>query len=140
MNLEEKIRNSLLVIVLLAIVTTLSYSVYHNFTIDQHIHIHDCGIIKSKSTDEVIIKYGTNTELYLNIQFEKVGFRAQQTDPTTYFKYKVGDKVCFDWEQRNPEYDNLWGIIGDMTCAMSTIVATLALIYYLIGGFSSKKE
>ena len=36
----------------------------------------DCGIVSSKSQDEIAIKYGTKTQLYLNIKFEKSGFRS----------------------------------------------------------------
>ena len=55
----------------------------------------DCRNVISKSSDEVVIKHGVRTELYLNIQFKKSGFRSIECEPTVYFSKKVGDDVCF---------------------------------------------
>lgn len=55
----------------------------------------DCGKIVSKSNDEITIKHGTRTELYLNIQFEKDGFKSIEVEPTSYFKHKINDIVCY---------------------------------------------
>lgn len=60
-----------------------------------------CGTIVSKSNDEVAIKHGTQTQLFLNIEFDKKGFESVQVLPTTYFKHKVGERVCIDFQHND---------------------------------------
>ena len=72
-------------------------TLYFLFT-DLKVTYPDCGKVVSKSSDEVAIKHGSKTELYLNVQFQKSGFRSVLCEPTTYFQYKIGDKVCFNIE------------------------------------------
>lgn len=57
----------------------------------------DCGIILKKSTEEVNIKNGSKTELYLLCEFEKNGVIAKRADITTYLKYNKGDNICFSF-------------------------------------------
>lgn len=55
-----------------------------------------CGTVVYRSSDEITIKYGTKTELYLGVEFEDgVGRHAIETDVDTYISKKVGDHVCF---------------------------------------------
>ena len=78
------------------------YSIYCIFFFFANSHnptYSDCGKIISKSQDEVVIKYGTSTELYLNIQFEKSGFKSINAKTTDYFHYKKGDTICYDLRQ-----------------------------------------
>ena len=60
------------------------------------------GVVLSKSTDEVQIKYGTRTDLYLLMQFENRA-RAIEVSPTTYLSSEVGDELTFklDYEEMN---------------------------------------
>ena len=69
-----------------------SYFVITNFNENTYI---DCGTVISRLSDEINIKHGTKTELYLNVQFDKSGFRSIECTPTTYFSKKKGDDVCF---------------------------------------------
>lgn len=79
----------------------------------KHYYYLDCGTIVSKSQDEVVIKYGTETELYLNVQFKKAGFRSVKVNPTTYFKFNVGENICFDLKAEPPnEYHDFLMKVG----------------------------
>jgi hypothetical protein len=82
------------------------------------------GTVISKSQDEVTIKYGTKTELYLNIQFDNVGFKSIEVEPTTYFGSDVGERVSFGLikEKNGLEMAKfLWGFV-------LTAIAIIALI------------
>lgn len=87
------------VIVLTPIACYLLFSVYYFLTHDIHPKYLDCGVVVSKSNDEVAIKHGTRTELYLNVEFEKSGFQSVECSPTTYFQQKVGNRVCFNLDE-----------------------------------------
>ncbi len=54
-----------------------------------------CGKIVSKSNDEIAIKYGSSTRLFLNVNFGDV-FRSVEVEPTTYFKFEVGESICIN--------------------------------------------
>ena len=74
---------------------------------------YDCGWVVSKSSEEVTIKHGVNTDLYLNVKFEKTGFKSVKVYPTTYFKYNRGDFVCFNLDKKvSPAYEIIWCIGG----------------------------
>ena len=80
MNVSQKqnkymkinIKNIIRLIILLPLSIYSLYSIYYFITNDIKPTYIDCGIVKSKSHDDIIIKYGTETELYLNIQFKKL--------------------------------------------------------------------
>lgn len=93
----------------------------------------DCGIIISKSNDEVAIKHGTRTELYLNIQFEQSGFRSIETEPTTYFQFQKGERVCFNLKKKMPTYHYVFLFSGLCTIVFLFMWLTLELIALLIG-------
>lgn len=84
----------------------------------------DTGVIVSKSNDEVNIKHGTKTELYLNIQFKKEGFRSIEVDPTTYFKYETGNTVSFKIP-KELKIQEFFGIVF-------TIIIILFIVYIFI--------
>jgi hypothetical protein len=88
------------------------YSTYYTWNEISEWSYVDCGMILSHSNDEVIIKNGTRTDLYLNIQFKKSGFRSINTDPTTYFKHKNGDNICFTIEKTRNTYERLLILSG----------------------------
>jgi hypothetical protein len=78
----------------------------------------------SKSNDEVSIKHGSRTELYLNVEFEKTGFKSVLVDPTTYFSKDVGDNVCFNLNEET----NVWHGINFMTGWALMIIGGLILV------------
>jgi hypothetical protein len=91
----------------------------------------DCGIIKSKSNDEVVIKYGTRTELYLNVQFEKTGFKSVNVEPTTYFSKTVGQEVCFELNANESAATSIKWLIGIITLIIIGIGILMFFIDWL---------
>jgi hypothetical protein len=92
----------------------------------------DCGKVISKSQDEISIKYGVQTMLYLNIQFEKSGFKSVDVCPTTYFKSKIGDNLCFNLNEEVTGWYLVRSCIGAMVLAVLGIVFVFFFIGYLI--------
>lgn len=99
------------------------------FTVNKQYNVHtDSGTIISRSTDEVAIKHGSSTELYLNIKFDKSGFRAIKVEPTTYFKFKKGDRVSFILKDTTKEGSTLYFFAG----LVFYVIACIILLYFLI--------
>ena len=92
----------------------------------------DCGTVVSKSNDEVAIKHGSQTLLYLNVQFEKAGFKSIGCSPTTYFSRKVGDRVCFELENKSATVYRIYSTIGLMFLATVAIMGVVGLIVYIV--------
>lgn len=107
------------------------YSVYFFFTNPAYPRYEDCGRIESKSTDEVAIKHGVQTELYLNVQFKKTGFKAMNVDPTTYFHYKEGDYICFDLRKETSAWYGITFLTGATILAVAGLVLIGWFVYYL---------
>jgi len=97
---------------LIVISTYLLYCCYHVITNEANPRYRDCGEVISKGNDEVAIKHGTKTLLYLNINFEKSGFRSIKCDPTTYFSHEKGDFVCFKLLEDVSIYHELNYVVG----------------------------
>ena len=57
--MKINIKNIIRLIILLPLSIYLLYSVYYFITNDIKPTYIDCGIVKSKSYDDVVIKYGT---------------------------------------------------------------------------------
>lgn len=87
----EQLRKVLRYVIFIPLVGFLLYSAYYSLSVSATHN--DCGVIKSKSADDLIIRHGHRTELYLNIEFDKKGFYAKEVEPTTYYKYNVGDRI-----------------------------------------------
>ena len=101
------------------------WSIQNRFKLNNEYN--DCGRIRSRSADEVTIKHGTRTELYLNIDFDKSGFKSIEVNPTTYFRHTKGDRVCFTLSNDVPYRDvTLFGNIFFYVCII--IVAILIII------------
>jgi len=54
-----------------------------------------CGKVVKKSDEEVTIKHGSRTDLYLIVEFDQIGLRSIEVEPNTYFTHNKGDRVCF---------------------------------------------
>lgn len=54
-----------------------------------------CGTVIKKSDEEVTIKHGTRTELYLIVNFNGIGIKSINVETNTYFTKNKGDEVCF---------------------------------------------
>lgn len=129
--MKDSIRLILGLIILFILLRYAIICVSYFISTPQHIYYKDCGVIKSKSTDEVAIKHGTSTELYLNVQFEKTGFIAMEVGPTTYFKFQKGNKVCFDLEDEKTK--NNKHVIKHMAGLIILIIGGIVLLCYFIG-------
>lgn len=97
----EIIRKVIKFIITLGLSLWLGSSVGTYLTNELRSRVTDKGIVVSKSSDEVAIKRGSETELYLNIQFEQHGFKSLKVEPTTYFQMSKGERVIFSWEEQN---------------------------------------
>lgn len=84
------------------------YSIHFAVTNELWIEYQECGTITGASSEETPIKHGTQTQLYLLMQYDHDGFQAQEVGATTYFQYKdkVGERICFEKSKRNPVIDN----------------------------------
>lgn len=122
------LKNILRTIVLLPLSVYLVYCAFHFITTEINPTYLDCGKVVSKSNDEIPIKYGTRTELYLNVKFNVTGFRSIEVSPTTYFSKKVGDKVCFKLEQKTSD----WYIINQAVGGMILLIAGAIILYNII--------
>jgi hypothetical protein len=106
----------------------LLYCCYHVITNESNPRYRDCGEVISKSNDEVVIKHGTKTKLYLNINFEKSGFRSIECTPTTYFSHNKGDYVCFNLLEDVSIFYQLSYLIG----VFVFFILGCILIYYFL--------
>ena len=109
------LKNILRTLVLLPLSVYLVYCAFHFITTEIHPTFLDCGKVVSKSNDEVAVKHGTRTELYLIVQFNKSGVRAIECNPTTYFSKKVGDNVCFKQPKEVSEWYTINHVVGVVT-------------------------
>lgn len=108
------------------------YSAYFVIVNPIHPKYEDCGEVISKSNDEVAIKHGTQTELYLNVQFRKSGFRSMEVSPTTYFHNKVGDVVCFDLYQEKSTWYTIFTFAGLCVLLVGAFAGVMGFIWFLI--------
>ena len=125
------LKNIVRIIVLTPIACFLLFSVYYFLTHEQRPKYLDCGVVVSKSNDEIAIKYGTETKLYLNIEFEKSGFQSIECAPTTYFQQKVGDRVCFDLDEKFNFTHEIKFLVGFLVIVILCVVCAIVLFVYL---------
>jgi len=92
----------------------------------------DCGVVISKSNDEVAIKHGSRTELYLNVQFKKTGFKSVKVNPTTYFSTKNGDPVCYSFKIETSVQYQVSYIIGEIISFVVVFGGFVMFLWYLI--------
>lgn len=110
----------------------LIYCCYHCITNSHNPTYLDCGNIISKSNDEVTIKRGIRTELYLNIEFEKSGFRSIKCNPTTYFSKQIGQTVCFNLNKDVSKWYVINNFVGYTVLSILCIIALSLFICFLI--------
>lgn len=127
-----RLKNTIRVITLIPLMVYLTYCSYHFIANDTRPSYLDCGKVVSKSSDEVAIKYGVKTELYLNIQFNKSGFRSVECSPTTYFSKQIGDNVCFNLDEYKGFWYNFNSLVGCCVLVILGVATFVWFIYYLI--------
>ena len=94
-----------------------------------------CGTIVYKSADEVTIKYGTKTELYLGFKNDKIGTRAILVTPHTYLSTEVGENVCFDLENHfvyGRMMENGWDMLKYVFFGMWALASFGITVWFLI--------
>jgi hypothetical protein len=110
------------------------FSIYNTIYFIKTPHIErtsQVGTVISKSQDEVTIKNGTQTELYLNIQFDKVGFKSIEVEPTTYFGSDVGERVSFGLIKEKTGFQLFKFIWGFLIVAVAIITIIVIFIRWL---------
>ena len=134
--MQEKMKNKkkTIVRVVTAAIFLLftAHCAWHIATTEREIKVFACGVVVSKSNDEVSIKYGVKTELYLNINFNNLGFLSKKVPPTTYFKYNKGDRICLSWSYANPNYNYLYLTFLAVVASCILAVLLMTLIYYIL--------
>ena len=109
------------------------YCIYCTYIVYEYLpgytYYNDCGIIVSKPNDEVNIKHGVKTVFYLNVEFEKTGFKTQEVDVSTYFKYNKWDRICFNLFKKDKELKPFY-----LVCA---ILGVIAFIVWIAIGLSN---
>ena len=123
-----KLKNIIQFVTLLPLSIYLIYCSYHFITNETRPTYLDCGNVVSKSSDEVAIKHGTRTELYLNIQFSKSGFRSIECNPTTYFSKQIGQNVCFNLDEDVSTWYEINNFIGLIVLLILGIIFLLCCI------------
>ncbi len=127
-----KLKNIIRLIILIPLSIYFIYCSYHFITNETRPTYLDCGKVVSKSADEVVIKRGVMTELYLNVQFSKSGFRSIKCDPTTYFSKQIGNNVCFKLNEDVSVWYDINNLIGMLILLIFGIIILICLIFYLI--------
>lgn len=124
-------KNIVRLLILVPLSIYLIFCTYFFFTHSFNPTYEDCGKVISKSSDEISIKHGTRTELYLNIQFNKTGFKSVECEPTTYFSKNIGDNVCFDLNKDFNRWYSIKMFTGYITLIILGTIGLIILILYL---------
>lgn len=132
LSVSDLIRYAILTIFGIAMFVFSTYSAIY-FIKTPHIErTSQVGTVISKSQDEVTIKNGTRTELYLNIQFDNVGFKSIEVEPTTYFGSEVGERVSFGLIKEKTGWQLakfMWGFLIVAVAIISIIIIFIKWLF-----------
>jgi hypothetical protein len=109
----------------------LIYCLGYMFTHEARPEYLDCGEIVSKSSDEVAIKHGIQTELYLNIEFDSTWFESIEVSPTTYFEHDVGERICFNLNAKPTIWHYVNQLVGYVLAIIGCVVLLILFIFEL---------
>lgn len=132
-NIKFTFKNVMRLISGLVFAGLLIHSTVYFFNHELTLTYVDRGVVLSKSTDEIIVKRGHNTILYLNVQFEKSGFRSLECDPTTYFSKKDGDTVYFKLEKDISLWHEFSWIVGLLSVFLIPVCCIAIYLQWLLG-------
>lgn len=118
--------------ILVPLAIYLIYCSFHFITTEWNPVFLDCGEIVSKYSDEVDMKNGVRTILYLNVDLKKSGFKSIKCEPTAYFSKEIGDNVCFHLQQKKTIHYQLSNMIGCVVIIISGFILLIILIRYLV--------
>ncbi len=122
-------------LLLLIILSIPSYCIYRYEVDKPFTKYMYFGTILKHSSDEVSIKHGTRTELYLLIRFDSLYItKAIEVSPTTYLDNKDGDKVCFSLQKQTlyPKSHTGYAFFGMILEIIIGSIIIILLLYFLI--------
>lgn len=130
----EKIRITVVIILLLALFSYSISAIHYFITTDRWIHYKDCGKVVGSSSEDKPIKHGSQTEFYLLIKYEKQGFKAQEVGVTDYYHYKdsIGKKLCFEQLESNPVMSTTYNSIKHFLGILFIIIYVIVFLYIFI--------
>jgi hypothetical protein len=131
LSIKNIVRAVVLIPTLMLVFYCVHYSIKHSILKPMLTTYKDCGIIKSKGNDEVSIKHRTRTDLYLNVQFDKTGFKSILVEPTLYFYYKIGDRACFELHNEVNKQHVTIIVIGWVIMIILGIILLACLFTYI---------
>jgi hypothetical protein len=126
------IRNKVRTIAAIPALIFIMWCVAHSVIYDWHPKQTDCGTIVSKSHMAGVGKRGRD-KLYITAQFDVAGLVSVECEPTTYFKAKDGDYICFDLKKKMPTDYHLYNFLGVCFMLLIACALSLILISYLFG-------
>jgi len=98
-----------------------------------------CGIVKVKSSEEISIKHGTRTELYLIVDFDEIGELDIYPNNVNYHSAKVGDRVCYilsNFKVYGRE-GNFFFLVCFIIGGIIDFILFIVLIIFLINNFNN---
>ena len=129
--MKMNLRNMIRIIVLVPLAIFFMYCIYFTLSGERGKTYKDCGTIVSK--EQLIGASGKHltTNVYLNIQFEKSGFKSIPTSVTDYFQRKEGERVCYDIDYERELKDEIFFLIGLILITVIIVLLLFLLIFYL---------
>lgn len=94
-----------------------------------------CGVVTHKSSDEVSIKHGSRTDLYLIVDFGEQGVRSMDVGVKTYLTNNVGDRVCFgltNFETNKIEHPNTFEELVMLIAGIIALIGGVIVIWLVI--------
>jgi len=91
----------------------------------------DCGVVVSNGVSEIPVKRGSYTDFYLNIQFEKAGFKSIDVSRATWYSTKVNEHVCFNLPIAMPESHHIKFMGGCIILFALGIILVMGFIFWL---------
>ena len=131
-DMTTKLKKTIGIVLISPIAIFLLYSIYYSLTNDRVSYYNDCGVIRSKSSSELSIKHGSETILYLNVDFKKSGFKSVKTSPTTYFKHNVGDRICLDLSNKSTSKHDILMVFGHITALTLLFILFIGFFYLIL--------
>lgn len=116
------------VILIITLTLFVAYSDYYTHKNKVNPSYLDCGKITEKATSEKEVLFGSKTIMLLCVQFEKTGFKTIEVDYNTFFKYKVGQNVCFNLYK----VKGIWHYIFAFTSIFTTVITIFLIIVRFI--------
>lgn len=108
---------------------------YYTYTIHKFLQQEEtyCGIVEVKSSEEVNIKYGTKTELYIMVNFDKLGLKEIRPSKETYHSISKGQRICFDLESPEViEFENSYKHFLFNLCGLFALLFDFVLLILII--------